>query len=200
MIEQLSKQDQASLAGARTLKQPGSELWCWQTISHLQSMWKSLNLDFGMYMKAWQEAEEQAIWEKIPADRPFGTKAEMLKALEIGDDVAARARVAVQAIPARPLNQNGGVRKKGEQYDAHRTALGSTGADYLTARIARDRPDIWERMKRGEFTSVAAAARAAGILKSRPKSIGLIGDTGRVAANIKKHYTEEQVRALKDAL
>ena len=33
------------------------------------------------------------------------------------------------------------------------------------ARIARDRPDILERMKAGEFTSVREAARAAGIIK-----------------------------------
>jgi hypothetical protein len=29
-----------------------------------------------------------------------------------------------------------------------------SSADYLTARIARDRPDILERMKAGEFSSV----------------------------------------------
>ena len=33
------------------------------------------------------------------------------------------------------------------------------------ARIARDRPDILERMKAGEFTSVREAAREAGIIK-----------------------------------
>lgn len=31
---------------------------------------------------------------------------------------------------------------------------GGTSADYLTARIARDRPDILERMKAGEYPSV----------------------------------------------
>lgn len=38
-------------------------------------------------------------------------------------------------------------------------------ADYLTRRIARDRPDILERMKAGEFPSVRAAAIEAGIVK-----------------------------------
>lgn len=33
-----------------------------------------------------------------------------------------------------------------------------TDAEYLTARIARDRPDILDRMKAGEFRSVRAAA------------------------------------------
>jgi hypothetical protein len=38
-------------------------------------------------------------------------------------------------------------------------------ASYLSARIARDYPDILERMKAGEFPSVRQAAIAAGIVK-----------------------------------
>lgn len=47
------------------------------------------------------------------------------------------------------------------------------GADYLTARIARDRPDILDRMKAGEFRSVRAAGIAAGIVRvpTRDKKI-----------------------------
>lgn len=41
------------------------------------------------------------------------------------------------------------------------------GATYLTRRIARDRPDIIKRMKDGEFTSVRAAAKEAGIVKDK---------------------------------
>jgi hypothetical protein len=36
------------------------------------------------------------------------------------------------------------------------TEYSSTGADYLTARIARDHPDILDRMKVGEYKSVRA--------------------------------------------
>jgi hypothetical protein len=35
------------------------------------------------------------------------------------------------------------------------------------ARIARDHPEVLERMKRGEFTTVQAAAIEAGIVKSK---------------------------------
>jgi len=38
-----------------------------------------------------------------------------------------------------------------------------TSADYLARRIARDRPDILERMKAGDYKSVRAAARDADI-------------------------------------
>lgn len=42
-----------------------------------------------------------------------------------------------------------------------------TDPDYLTARIARDRPDILERMQAGEYASTRAAALDAGIVKRR---------------------------------
>ena len=82
--------------------------------------------------------------------------------LQVGDEEAANARVAAQAIPAMPLTRRGGDRRNHEG-DGHRLGRRSNQAGHLTARIARDRPDIWERMKNGEFTSVAAAAREAGI-------------------------------------
>jgi hypothetical protein len=42
---------------------------------------------------------------------------------------------------------------------------GSGGQKYLVSRIARDHPDVLERMKQGEFLSVRQAAIAAGIVK-----------------------------------
>src|SRR5262245_13984704 len=42
---------------------------------------------------------------------------------------------------------------------------GSTSADYLTPRIARDRPDILERMRAGAYRSVRQAELEAGIIK-----------------------------------
>ena len=36
---------------------------------------------------------------------------------------------------------------------------------YLAARIARDAPEVFEKMKAGAFKSVRAAAKAAGVVK-----------------------------------
>jgi hypothetical protein len=50
-------------------------------------------------------------------------------------------------------------------------------AEYLTARIARDRPDIHDRMKAGEFPSVRKAAMAAGFVEptdGHPKTVDII--------------------------
>jgi hypothetical protein len=46
---------------------------------------------------------------------------------------------------------------------------GGNSADYLTARIARDRPDILEDMKQGKYHSVRQAAIEAGIVKPQAR-------------------------------
>jgi hypothetical protein len=60
---------------------------------------------------------------------------------------------------------------KSEQHQMNKgsvtTFMGKRDADYLTARIARDRPDILERMKHGDYKSVRAAAIDAGIVKQQ---------------------------------
>lgn len=193
----LTEQDQASISGPRSMKTPGDVDWCWQTVSALQSMWKSLDLDFERYQRAWQDAEYHSIWEKIPPDNPYGSKEAMLERLQVGDEATARARVAANAIPARPLGGRGG-RRNGHAGD-QQVAYAKTNAEYLTARIARDRPDIWERMKNGEFSSVAAAAREAGISVNNPKRVAL-SDPETVAQALRRHFDGDQLKDLIRAL
>ncbi|HLF04102.1 MAG TPA: hypothetical protein VI855_02665, partial [Dehalococcoidia bacterium] len=53
---------------------------------------------------------------------------------------------------------------------------------------------------RGEFSSVAAAAREAGILVKNPKRVVLRDDVAVVATALKHHYTPDQLHALIEAL
>lgn len=75
--------------------------------------------------------------------------------------IRERATAQQKALDATPLPAHGGPRRK----QGRHTTLLSRDAGYQTARIARDRPDIHERMKAGEFRSVHQAAIAAGIRK-----------------------------------
>lgn len=71
----------------------------------------------------------------------------------------------------RKLGNHGGDRKStlynkvDNQGDNITLKQWGTNPEYLTARIARDRPDIHERMKAGEYKSVRAAAKDAGIVR-----------------------------------
>jgi hypothetical protein len=71
----------------------------------------------------------------------------------IHERASAQAR-AQRAEPAKAVGRPRADKEKGSNRTF--TARGET-ADYLTARIARDRPDILERMRRGEYASVRAA-------------------------------------------
>lgn len=65
------------------------------------------------------------------------------------------------------MTTHGGDRKSDEvkNQGANGTLKrGQNHASYLTARIARDHPEILQRMKKGEFKSVRAAAIEAGIV------------------------------------
>jgi hypothetical protein len=78
-----------------------------------------------------------------------------------------RLRAQAHAEEAEPLAEHGEIGRGRDRGD-HITSKGrGTAAEYLTRRIARDRPDILAAMKRGEYPSVRAAAKAAGIIKEK---------------------------------
>jgi len=64
-------------------------------------------------------------------------------------------------------------------------------AEYLTARLARDRPDILERMKAGEFPSVRAAAREAGIV--RPTATIYTDNVDDALRAMLRHFSREEI-------
>ena len=73
-------------------------------------------------------------------------------------------RMAATAQPLQPAENHPGP-GRGHTKKPQEKAKAGNRSDYLVARIARDRPDLLERMKVGEFTSVREATRAAGIVK-----------------------------------
>jgi hypothetical protein len=114
--------------------------------------------------------------------------AETPKPLMLADEVAHLAvsvREKKRNDPDYHYNHNNNDRVKTQ----------GTSSDYLTARIARDRPDILERMKAGEFRSVRQAAIEAGIINPR-KRITIAVDPELAAGQIQRHFEPEQITAL----
>ena len=70
MVRKYTEQDLASMEGPRGLKKA------------LQHMWQSLQLNYEHYMTILEEA----LWEKIPPSRPYGTEANMLEHVMIGNN------------------------------------------------------------------------------------------------------------------
>ena len=82
------------------------------------------------------------------------------------DELVAAAKVAA----AQPLAQHGEIgngRRDKSRPSERSSTYGETQA-YLLRRLARDAPDILERVKTGEIKSARAAAIAAGIITPFP--------------------------------
>jgi hypothetical protein len=154
----------------------GSPEWCYSTIDRAKSVYQRYETGLEYWEKIIAEIEEAHVYDRVPVGRPYGSLDALLKA-ELGVSyrescvaVAARAQTAV-AIGANGVKVNDITCAVGTPAPISR---GSNNADYLTARIARDRPDILERMKAGEFRSVRAAALEPGIV--RPTRVIYIDD------------------------
>jgi len=95
----------------------------------------------------------------------------------IAERKSAQAAAASAKVLARP-GEIGNGRSRGA--DSTPIQRGSTDAEYLAARIKRDRPDIHERMKRGEFSSVRAAAQEAGLVKKEFRCVATVAPSFQV--------------------
>jgi hypothetical protein len=106
----------------------------------------------------------------------------------------ARNDETVGAVPgARGRPKNG--KEKGDIITLIR---GTTGAPYLAARLARDHSDILARLEAGEFCSVRAAAREAGIV--RPTAIVNTDDPADAARQLGRWFQDDRRLALIDEL
>lgn len=82
------------------------------------------------------------------------------------DERVAREGQQQRVKEAPELKEHRRPTKEEQDKGVHNTLnRGSTNADYLTARIKRDAPEIAARLEQGEFKSVRAAAIEAGIVK-----------------------------------
>jgi hypothetical protein len=184
----------------------GSRPWVIWTIGNARDLSQRLDWDVKMLKMSLKQLEDARAWEtlgllsfdvlmmqKVKLD-PADARA-VLQA-KPGRSLGSVLRVQATAEEAKPILGHGGDRTTQEQGD-NITLKRGDDAEYLTRRIARDRPDILERMKAGEFTSVRAAALEAGIRKRTIQHGPAPADWARAA---RKHLTPEEIQELIDLL
>jgi len=111
--------------------------------------------------------------------------------LKLLDDSGVR-ELGASADAAQPLTKHGEIGNgRADESRGSVTTSKDRGQTYLLRRLARDAPDILERVKAGEFKSARAAAIEAGIIKPVP-TVRLVDDLNKVAASITKHLTNDQ--------
>lgn len=118
-----------------------------------------------------------------------------------GRQAAGPVGLAEAAAAARPLAQHGTNQHREQQKEelTLSTPKGGNGQAYLLRRLSRDAPEVLERVKAGEFKSARAAAIEAGIIKPVP-TIRLVDDLEKVAENICRHLSTDQLVALATAI
>ena len=167
----LTERDSASF-GPRTEKPAGSVPWCWQTIDLLKIRWQRKDFTDQQFAETLAELRQQKVWEVVPPEQPYGSIDALLQA-EIGytEQEAMRRKVAeTQALQPHGTNQHSNT---GVDVVNSTSVQGGNSRDYLLARLKRDSPEIAEALARGEYPSVRAAAKAAGLI-SDPTPLTLL--------------------------
>ena len=112
--------------------------------------------------------------------------------------VAARA----EALQGKTINSGRGPLTKAEKAIGDIVTNSETGkgnsAEYLTRRIARDHPDIFERLKAGEYRSTRAAALEAGII--HPTATIRTDDAESIAATLRRQLKPAVLQQLTELL
>lgn len=111
---------------------------------------------------------------------------------------------AATAAQDNPLAHHGeignGRADESRDYNVNSTEqVAGNSQTYLLRRLARDAPEILERVKAGEFKSARAAAIAAGIIKPVP-TIRLVNDPAKVAAAICSRTDQSKALAIARAI
>lgn len=155
-----------NIAGPRSLKDPSSPEYAWQTIHYLRTLYQSRESSDKKFEEILEQAKAARIWERIPEENPYGSLDAMLVA-EIGDTEA----VAVEKVK---LGQHGGDHKSnGNQATVGRLKIYGKNPEYLRARLERSHKEIAARLDAGEFKSTYQAALEAGIVR-KPTSLEIL--------------------------
>lgn len=150
---------------------PGSLPWAKWFVGQAKLRRSDLNRDATGLKAIIAKLEKHAGWQALGFSSMVGmcktelaleeNEVELIRQAKRGVTLGAVIAAAKRAKPSGPPGTN----QHSEGVDNVNSSKGGNDPDYLTARIARDRPDILEKMKAGEYRSVRAAAIEAGIVK-----------------------------------
>ncbi len=138
----------------------------------------SLDLDLVGRVLGWLTVEQPT--GPVPLDVAAADAQPLAAPGEIGNGRPGESRVAIGH--SKPANQ-----------------LSSNSWDRILPRLARDAPEVLERVKSGELKSARAAAIEAGIIKPVP-SVRLVDDADQIADSIVAKLGKDRAMAVAVAL
>jgi hypothetical protein len=170
--------------------------WIVQTISLASNRLAGLEHSTEEWLKVVQDLESERVWEKIPPEKPYGSR-EAFFIAEFGrpepELTAAKVKQQLGHKGAQPGNQNAS-----KQQNEHSNAtFVSRGSDYIRARLERDgRTELLARVDSGELSAHAAAIEAG----FRNRTVQVIATVEGFARAISRHLSESEQQDLKERI
>lgn len=188
---------------------PGTPEWAWRNVSRLTRYWQSNTSDLSGMREIWDELCAAEVWKYIPTKEPYGSKAAMLEA-EMGitpeqlhERMTASERIvfASKATTGEVLPRGNPALFANRQFadlETQPERAAAAGVSERTQRkldrLARERPELLERVQAG-LLSVHRAAVEAGFVK--PPS--LVEQAMRLVAKMTPEELATLRRLLRDA-
>lgn len=196
----------------RGMPRPEAPAWTlpreqWRDLAIVRELWAKSQLPFDCRLLQQVAADAPLMAAELGYDT---AEAFLRQELQLDPDLVSRVvgwleqEQPTEAVPLElALGSHGGDRRseqaKQDQGDQITLKRGTTGADYIKARLRRDHPEIADQLEQGEFRSARAAAIAAGIVTPVP-TVRLVDDLDKVAAKLRKHLTPDQRQQLANLL
>lgn len=188
-------------SGPRSLNPAGSPEWCWQTVDLLKRY--LFNIE-----QTWRQADEVVgelkgvHAEKIlpSPDRPYGSFDKLCKEL-----LGMRAQEVAKRIDRekiKALGPHGGDRRSNQLQvgGAANLKVGANTADYVTARLKREDPELAGRVISGEISADAAARQKGWRREPRPRIRVRLDSAESAALTLRKHMPRETRMRLAELL
>jgi hypothetical protein len=155
--------------GPRELKDPRSKAYAIQTLYALKRYSESLRCDQERVEKELAEIERYRHWEVLgyPSKEALLSAELNTQGLANVAKVVLRARAEGRLATRSEAGAAGGRGIKAVDVVNSFKVQGGNDAAYLSRRLLRDAPDTFAALERGEFKSVRAAAKVAGIIRDR---------------------------------
>jgi hypothetical protein len=152
-------QDDKIQSSPRASKDPKSYEYARQMVYVLKTIWTQITFDIKDWDKEVEEAKRNKIWEKLG----YASIDEVL-AKEVGYS-EAELKIKIKQARDNPLaGKKGGRPKKEDNLSNLQVTSPGNSNERVLRRLARDKPEMLDRIESGEL-SVNAAAIAAGIRK-----------------------------------
>lgn len=160
----------------------GTREWAERLVDAIKADHRYSERDVSLFAEHAAEAKLNKIWETTAqegwsqfCEECLNLPAAYVDAIVVGvgtlrgtghkGPIPASQAQRVAALAANPQDRHQGVKLHNNSNEV----MQGNSVDYLTARIARDHPDILEDMKEGKYRSVRQAAIEAGIVNARTR-------------------------------